>query len=54
MSPMIACVEIISAPPPRPCSARKKISAVIPGAAPQSAEPTRNTTSATCSTIFRP
>ena len=53
-SPIAAIVPTMSPPPPSPWSARKTISWVRLWAAPHSAEPMRNTTSATCSTILRP
>ena len=53
-SPIAACAETISPPPPRPWIARKAMSSVIPCASPQSTEPSRKIASADCSTILRP
>jgi hypothetical protein len=53
-SPIAACADTISPPPPSPWIARKAISSVIPRASPHSAEPIRNSTSAACSTTLRP
>ena len=53
-SPIAACALTISPPPPSPWIARNAISSVIPCARPHSAEPTRKSTSAPCSTTLRP
>jgi hypothetical protein len=54
MSPMTAMVITISPPPPMPSSARKAMSCSMFCDRPHSAEPTRNTAIATCSTTLRP
>ena len=53
-SPMAACALTSSPPPPRPWIARKRISSVIPCAAPHSADPQRKMISAPWSTSLRP
>src|SRR6266513_149993 len=54
MSPTTAIVITNKPPPPSPWIHRKTISSVMFWLIPQSAEPTRKMTIATCSTILRP
>ena len=54
MSPMAAIAVTSRPPPPSPWSARKAINSVMLWDWPHSAEPIRNSTIATWSTIFRP
>jgi hypothetical protein len=54
MSPTTAIVITNKPPPPSPWIPRKTISSVMFWLIPQSAEPTRKMTIATCSTILRP
>jgi hypothetical protein len=53
-SAIAAIVTTIRPPPPRPCSARKRISWNMLWLRPHSAEPTRKITIAVWRTIFRP
>jgi hypothetical protein len=54
MSAMMVCDSAISPPPPRPCSARAKTSAVMLGASAQASEPTTKRPMAASITPRRP
>jgi hypothetical protein len=53
-SPMMAITREFSPPPPTPCRPRHTMSQSMPCAAPQSAEPARNTTMENWKTGLRP